>query len=664
MSEAGIDPKSIVALRVYPPLGIARVGNAFDPKLPFAEDYLIAPEVIGGVPTLPAGGGARPDDFRTSDGAIKRHAARFRVYAEFANGSFAEVTATKTTHLRWHVSVANLKAGWYQFQTAMDLGPGAAKDAPRRNAGWPGSRRRPRLDIVPTAISVEGTGISGLEYCFGDGTFWNRPVYLGELRTDAEGRLLFLGGRGSSAPFRPGLNPLTFANNEGWHDDVADGPVRATVTFADGTSMNAEPGYVVSTPPNFAPGVFGVITMDDTVRETFYAQKWLPPPDRTSFTRDVWPIFARLSGQQWINHGLFVISGKGSPLDAGDPAVVVRLNDKSAANLSWRTSVLRLFRAPNVGGGAELPLLPQNYGDLYGDAPNDPRYYLPVNATQYAHLERWSKGNFDADWPGAPPPIPAFDKLSPAEQVEHLERAPLHDCLGGPFHPGIELTWTMRLPRVWAGAYRLKVLDGDGPARQDFGAVLTPDVCIGPGGPYDGIAAGALTRFLGVPWQTDGSSCNSAADYEPTTFLSMPSFWGARVPDQVLSEASYRRFLDLTKDGKDPPLQALKHFTNRSDWLRDVRGRDYFERIGSMVKNWWQLGMVLPAEHGSPSIRYEQGRHADAAGSDPKVGLVAAIEHLGHSDSATAASNAVRTITEYAAKPFVPPRRIFRRGEI
>jgi hypothetical protein len=149
MLKPDLDLKSVVALRVYPPLGIARVGNAFDPKVPFAEDYLIAPEVIGGAPTLPGGGAARPDDFRTSDGAIKRHAARFRVYAEFANGSFAEVTATKTTHIRWHVSVANLKAGWYQFQTAMDLGPGAAKNATRRNTTWPvfgGRSRRHRAD--------------------------------------------------------------------------------------------------------------------------------------------------------------------------------------------------------------------------------------------------------------------------------------------------------------------------------------------------------------------------------------------------------------------------------------------------------------------------------------------------------------------------------------
>ena len=80
-------------------------------------------------------------------------------------------------------------------------------------------------------------------------------AYLGELRTDPEGRLLFLGGCGKSKSFQAGAKPITHANNVGWHDDVCDGPVRATVTFSDGSFKEAEPGYVVVAPPNFAPGL-------------------------------------------------------------------------------------------------------------------------------------------------------------------------------------------------------------------------------------------------------------------------------------------------------------------------------------------------------------------------------------------------------------------------
>ena len=61
--DARIDPASIDALRIYPPLGIARVGNAAD-----ADAYVIGPEVIGGPPTLPDGAPARlVADFRTDE---------------------------------------------------------------------------------------------------------------------------------------------------------------------------------------------------------------------------------------------------------------------------------------------------------------------------------------------------------------------------------------------------------------------------------------------------------------------------------------------------------------------------------------------------------------------------------------------------------------------
>ena len=652
---------AVAALRVYPPLGIARVGSADD-------DYLIGPEVIGGPATRPNGTPAHQlSDFRTADGHIKRQAARFRVYAQLHDGSLREIIGSDGCRIEWRVAVANLKAGWYDFNQAMDLPRDLSKNAMRRNIAFPyipGGRSS--LDITPLPRGIEGANKSGPQYRFDDGTFLRQPVYLGELRTDAEGRLIVLGGTGASASVPPGLRPLTFANNTGWHDDVSDGPVRATVIFPDGRVMAAEPSFVAVTPPNFAPGLFGLVTMDDTVRETFYAQRWLIPPNATSFTHDVWPIFDRLTGLQWVNHGLFVLSGHGASLDARDSKVIGRLRDPSDGGRKWREAVFALFRNPGADGLFQEALLPQVYGDAYGESTADPLTYLSITRTQYAHLERWANGEFTDDWPGELPQPPRFEALSPAEQIAHLERAALHDCLGGPFHPGIELTWTMRLPGIWCRAYRLKVLDRDGAARQDYGDVLTPAVCVGAGGPYDGVAAGALTRFLGVPWQTDGTSCNSAADNAPSTFLSMPTFWGARVPDQVLAEANYERLQALDQQ---PALsvQAMKHFMYRADWLRDVRGRDYFERLTHMVEDWWRLGIVLPVAdpppHLPPDIRVEQGRHPAGPGTDPKRGLVAAVEVLAHSDVQMAGQTAsqLRAALPEAVRP---PKRVFRQGEV
>lgn len=604
-----IDPKLVRELKVYPPIGVARVGNAGG-----VDDFVIGPETIGGAPTLPGEVPDRPArhlfDFRTATGEIKRQAARFRVYAHMHDGSVQEVTADHAA-IEWHVGVANLKAGWYEFNQAMDLGA-LSQDAKQRNADLPYPRAR--LDIVPTPRDISGRGAGPVP--IDDGVFFGKPVYLGELRTDAAGRLLVLGGIGKSAPFRKGVIPLTFANNDGWHDDLCDGPVRARITFAGHAAIDATPGYVTVTPPNYAPGLFGLVTMDDVVREVFFEQGWLDRPAATRFADDVLPIFRRLSGLQWVNHGLFVLHGFGSPLDAEDPAVVARLGDASAENAAWRKTVFDLFRDPNaaeVAGSFIENRIPQIYGDGVDSTFDGTDYAsgeLSVSKTQYAHLGRWAAGDFTTN--AAATEHPEFAALTPADQVAHLERAGLHDCLGGPFHPAVEMTWVLRIPLLWQGAYRLKVLPGDAPAKQDFGKELTPAVCIGAGGPYDGAAAGCLTRFLGVPWQTDHTSCNSAADYFPETFLSMPTFWGPRAPDQVLADANYQRASALSAAAGDE-RQMLKHLMLRVDWLRDIRGVDYLNRLSNMIGEWSELGMILPVEGqaGSlptPDMRVEQGR--------------------------------------------------------
>src|SRR5438132_13957735 len=98
-----IDPKEINELKVYPPIGIARVGNANGPN-----DYVIGPEFIGGPPTLPGSGPEQParyvNDFRTANGEIKRQAARFRIYAHLKDGSVKEVTAA-SAQIEWRVAL-------------------------------------------------------------------------------------------------------------------------------------------------------------------------------------------------------------------------------------------------------------------------------------------------------------------------------------------------------------------------------------------------------------------------------------------------------------------------------------------------------------------------------------------------------------------------------
>ena len=287
---------------------------------------------------------------RDASGRIRRQAARFRVYATLRSGEVRELTV-REAHVAWRVELANLKAGWYEFNNAMDLPANLVVPSRRRNAGIRGVDRE-QLDIRPAPIEIAGPDQGGPLYRFRTGRFFGRDVSLGELATDAAGRLTVVPAAGVSSARVRGTRPTTFANNELWHDDVADGPVRARVTVG-GRTFEAKPGYVVSAPPNYAPGLFGVVTMDDVVRDLFERELgWLQPSSGVSFTRDVWPIFDRLTGLQWVNHGAFVILGHGSPLDARDPDVVGRLADAAPENRAFRDRMFRLFRDPDAQLGA------------------------------------------------------------------------------------------------------------------------------------------------------------------------------------------------------------------------------------------------------------------------------------------------------------------------
>jgi hypothetical protein len=302
---------------------------------------------------------------------------------------------------------------------------------------------------------------------------------------------------------------------------------------------------------------------------------------------------------------------------------------------------------------------------------------LAVTPTMHAHLRRWAEGNFVSDWQGEPEP-PRFADLAADEQVAQLTRAGLSECLGGPFHPGIELSWPMRRRELWAlnrmesveerFLYRLNLVPEGTAVRQDYGPELTRDVCLGAGGATEAAGPGALTRWLGVPWQTDEASCNSSADYSPSTYLSIPSFWAARAPEQVLSSEAWARAAAEIEDARPAELlQRLKHAFYREDWLRDVRGRDYFERIDNMVRLWATLGVVEPktapawlVEAGFPAaVNVETGRDRANPGSDKKPQLIALIEGLiRDAEAETVAAMAG------AAPPHAPPRHRFRQGEV
>ncbi|HEX8119437.1 MAG TPA: LodA/GoxA family CTQ-dependent oxidase, partial [Pyrinomonadaceae bacterium] len=447
--------EEIVRYVIHPAIGIARVGNS-------PEEFFVGPEAPGRPPVAEGG-------FKDGDGRVKRQAARFRVYGLNAAGEAVREITADEAEITWRVHVANRKAGWYQFQNAMDLGPKFAKVTTPRNGTVTGAARE-QLVIDPGPRTITGRDTQGPEYLFDGGLFLGDPVPLGEVRTDEAGRLLVLGGFGNSASHPPNQQATTFANNDGWHDDTSDGTVRATLKVA-GQEFEAEPATVAVTPPNFGPGLYGVVTLYDVVLDLFIrdAAFDFKGPERVSFWRHIFPIFERLVTSQWVQEGVNFLFGVGSPSDLLDPALLYQLSSPADEYKPLRTSFFNWFRDPAAGEGKQEPSkIPPFYGDAFGDYNDVGIDDLSMTPTQYDWLRRWAEGDFDSD--PTQRDLPAtLEDYPVAEQPHALDEANLESCLGGPFHPGIELTWPLRVATMWQEAFRLNVLpEGEAP-KMDYG---------------------------------------------------------------------------------------------------------------------------------------------------------------------------------------------------
>jgi hypothetical protein len=592
----------IHSVAIYPALGIARIGNS--------EEYFLASDVPGKA-SIPDGG------FKDGNNKFKKQVPRFRIYALDEKGNPTHEITSENATIEWRVHLANRKASWYQFNNAMDMGDKSIPST-KRNGGITGNARK-GLTIDGGVRTISGVNQSGPEYKFDSGHFLGKKVMLGEIRTDDKGRLLVFGGDGVSKSI-DNSPPVTFANNDGWHDDISDGTVRATVTI-NGAKLEAAPAMVACTPPNFAPALFPVVSMYDVAYDLFVREGWIKPKKELSFYEDIYPIFFRMSGTQWVNEGFFMLFGTNSPSDFTNPDYIKILSSPDKKHEAERRRVFNWFRSVD-SQDYEPQLVPPHYGDLFGDYAGLPHVDLSVTRTQYSMLEQWADGDFVT---GAPAKDIPFDEMTVEQQTNALLCAPLEECLGGPFHPGIEITWPFRHLMMWEKPFRLKILPEDKDVSDDYGPMLTEQIALMKGGPIDGSGPGSLTRWLGVPWQTDEASCLSG--YDLTLYLPLPSFWSVRVPNTVLSEDGFDR---AVKDGLNDG-QRLKHFAYRVDWLRDINSNPALRRA-KMVTRWHQLGVVAPrdAKVKSPFLPAEwwvETERVGPAGEDPTLKQVKYAEH-------------------------------------
>ncbi|GAA2087333.1 LodA/GoxA family CTQ-dependent oxidase [Kitasatospora saccharophila] len=559
--------------KIHPAIGLARLGNSAHP-----DGWFYGPETPAPEPVTP---GAHKDD----TGAIKRQAARFRIYGYDARGRVVRelTTAEAGVEIEWAVHVANRKSAWYNFDLAFDIPDMQGMKSARRN---PKQTDRARLVIDPGRKTLRaGTGD---QVEFTGGTFLGVDVPLGRMHTDDHGRLVLLGGTGTSgAPNGEELH--SFGNNDGWYDDTSDGPVTATLTLG-GRNVPVEGAWVAVAPPNYAPDVKTLRTLWDLLHDLFLQQGTVPPDPAVNFERDVLPILRRFHELQWVNNGFAAHYGFGGPQDFLAPAMLARLGSTADRNRELRRQVWIAIRDHARDGLSPQPW-PWFYGDAMASRPKSALQYMTLSDTQIAHLAAWAKGEFDTTpWPGFPHRL---EDAPVADQPGLLDRAALDFCLADAFHPGCEVTWPIRHTTMYQEPYRI-LHRPDGQDEPDYGPELTDRQALAADGPLHAQGPGDLTRWMAIPWQTDTASCRSG--YESIALPSVrydphvPTFWPARVPNHVLTEEDFR--IVNKEDGGTPTEEEREDaFARRASWLRGLRG-EYKEQLAQAVKEWHDFGIV------------------------------------------------------------------------
>lgn len=669
--------------RIYPSIGIARVGNGpatqdqvvFSPEVPWANLY------------------DTENSYYTDQGALKKQAQRFYIYqCDDAGNPVGKIDPADYT-IVWTAEVANKKPFWYDFNNSLDLSVQTdnqnlspaffdEKIAPGISAAYrnpnvldegirvPGTPNyRQELVNSPPAVSVsagqdpqiiEGkwpyplqTGRkSKLAARLNKEGDSSKDVPLGTLEYDA-GTLIFYPADGTSASLNPSDLNTDFADNANWYDDICDGRITAKITnIATGEVTELtdaqSAAWIATAPPDYAPQIQPLSTMYDLVCGT-------ANDEYTPELSLVFPMFYRLYRMQWVNLGDFLSPSFKETIDRltveGKFHYIYR-NDGTPEAQAVRDEIFHLFRNPaypynnepiipskdntdgiNEGSTREELKLPYYPGDAI-DYPGSPAQWFAIPPMIYTQLEQWREGNFDTpasfDFANIDAMGAYYQNIfteaanNPAKSALLMTRAVLETLYGGGFHPGVELTWPMRHAQIYAengltfpvianeegynyGFYGLREvrLNTATQAEQtdifynDFGLRMTPgDIAdsMDPGHEKHWlwkITPGDLTKWMGIPWQSDAGSCQAV--YTDSQYP-VPAWWAANLPVYVLTAESFEKI-------KDPAvLTSTKQsiYGNRQLWLQTTNTgyvgyhaeAGYQNGLINMVYQWKEIGIV------------------------------------------------------------------------
>ncbi len=637
--------------RIHPAIGFARVGNSSEYYLePVTMASLPVPgsssDTMGGLPVKPGTENetVTSADLRDASGALKRQAARFKIYAydiqapetypmgvsgqEIVIGS--TIDGKTVTDIVWTVHLANKKANWYIIPESNGIDAYTQGETPpirnpQMGTDIGASERLQKLVIDPGPRTVHGASAAPVSFdAATPATYWDNgiqavPNYpksfpldhfpnmdcpdgpietLGELQTDAQGRLIVTGGYGKACGW---IDPNTGQpfplnsdiDNDGWFDDGSDGPVYATVVFNDGSAQVVQGhAWVTATDPAYAPQTLNAVSLWDDIHDVWvrhlnlqpklFANNQFQASYMPSFRNEIFPIFRSAAMQMWnTNLNVTGITAHGAvdqikPTD--DPATTILAG-------------LGFIRNPNdESQSQDGRLMPLSLGDA-GES------FMSLRKTQYFYLTQWNAKHFD-------PTV----SLS-LNAGEYLDKTMLVNCLGGRFSPGIDLTFIVRDPALYVQDWQTS---GTGPFRifpkpLDYAAAqpgvpfltagYTPNIVNNPLGnasPIDtnpgspGLEPGDASKFMALPWHTDYNSC-ATHQPDPTPQFNNTLYWSWPAQRPVAVYVA-----DEVKDGKLPDQQrfSVRGEGTRTDPFDPAEVGRFQERI-DMVKHWHEIGIIV-----------------------------------------------------------------------
>lgn len=612
---------------LHPSIGVARLGNS-------PGQFYLAPDKIGGLPFEADQWGNKCNSpvvkFKDQEGRIRRQGQPFKILDE--NNNELTLNSDNVQSITWTVHLANKKAAWYEFhelQGNLLFGKENSysnRKTPLRNADKTTEPERRQLIIDPGPRSISGKQMAAnfnhasappdYPASFpGDPKQGTKVATLGEIITDDEGRLIVLGGFGNAGGDKP-LESYGGANT--WHDDIADGTVYCTLELKDGQQITLSAWVIVGS-PDFAPEIVNISNLNDTLFDVGIRAQNLCPEMyqdgefqtsyQANYYRDIDPIIQKISRYQWVANVQSMSAFVSNIFD---------FKDNSEENRANREAYFNYFRQPiepstflqtqpeeqtnqqlfKGGLDGNLPLMPMNSGsNSVSNAENNIiDKFLTLTQTQYFLLKQWAHGQFSAT-----PPLPtnaAQDEFG----IFYADQGSVGNCVGLPMCPGIEVTWNMQNPIIYAAPYIIKDQSMKDGVPQGFPHGLDPsrDECEG-----GGCQPGDLTKRMACPWQADFFNCTvQNINFTEPTINKVKVYKDGKLTNVPLAPTYYSYWW--------PPQSPWDVITNHFDDQNETHlsaGQqvNYARGINSfvqMVDHWSALGFIRNQNEKHPNFPY------------------------------------------------------------